>query len=124
MSVRIEHTADIISKVAEDQASMHTQLNTIHTNIATMNTANTLLSDTLRNKINALTTHVANLAALISKNFGDKCDPMIGQGIQQMQITHIHHNINDLGLPPGPLPSGTSPPNNTNVVSPGEGVTG
>ena len=58
MSSRIEHTTNIIGKVAEGQASIHTQLNTLHTNIATMNNDNTLLSDILNMKLpGAMRTH-------------------------------------------------------------------
>ena len=102
MSARIEHTTNIIGKVADGQAAIHTQLNTLHTNIATMNEANTLLSDNLHNKINALSTHVESLVQVMNSQFGARTDPSIQSAVQQMQITHTHNTINELGLPPSP----------------------
>ena len=124
MSARIEHTTNIIGKVAEGQASIHTQLNTLHTNIATMNNANTLLSDTLNNKMNALTTHVDSLVQLMNSQFGTIPDNTIHTAVQQMQITHTHNNINELGLPPSTFQRETLPPMSANSVLPGGGVPG
>ena len=102
MSARIEHTTNIIGKVADGQASIHTQLNTLHTNIATMNEANTLLSDNLHNKINALTTHVEPIVQVMNSQFGDRTDPSIHNAVRQIQITHTHNTINKIGFPPSP----------------------
>ena len=124
MSARIEHTTNIIGKVADGQASIHTQLNTLHTNIATMNNANTLLSDNLHNKINALTSHVDSLVQLMNSQFGTGTDAPIHQAVQQMQITHTHNTINGLGLPPSTSPRETLPPIGAHTVLPGGGVTG
>lgn len=82
MSTRIKHTTEIIGKVADGQASIHTYLNTLHKNIATMNIANTLLLDNLPNKINALTTHIEMIAALMNRQFSNNDDPIIDQGVQ------------------------------------------
>lgn len=56
--------------MAEVQSKLHTQLNSLHTNIASMNDANTLLSDTIHNKIETLTSHIASLEVIINKKIG------------------------------------------------------
>ena len=48
---RLECTTSLVSTIAAGQADLHTQLNTIHNNIAIMNNANITLSNTLHNKI-------------------------------------------------------------------------
>ena len=110
VSARIKHTITIIGKVAEHQATVHTQLDTFQTNIAMINNTNILLSvsDNLHNKINYLTNHVASLTNLIDKQLGVELDSAIDEGTQQMLIAYTHHNINDLDLLPGPLPSRNS----------------
>ena len=49
-STCLEQTTTIVNTVATGQANINTQLNTIHTNITTMNTANSILSDTMHKK--------------------------------------------------------------------------
>ena len=124
MSARIEHTTNIIGKVADGQAAIHTQLNTLHTNIATMNEANTLLSDNLHNKINALSTHVESLVQVMNSQFGARADPSIQSAVQQMQITHTHNPINELGLPPSPSQREALSLMGAQQVHHGEGATG
>ena len=97
-SSRLEQTTTIVSIVATGQADIYTQLNTIHSNIATMNESNSLLSDALNNKMETLTEHVASLTSIISEKFGGltHANPQV----QRTHITHTHNKINDIGLPP------------------------
>ena len=68
-STRLEQTTAIVNTVAAGQADIHTQLNTIHTNITKMNIANGILSDIMHNKIETLTEHVASLSVIITQKF-------------------------------------------------------
>ena len=122
VTTRLEQTTAIVSTVATGQAELHTQLNTIHTNIARMNTASSLLSDTLQRKMETLTEDVANLAYIISAKFGGLTDtPMADPTINR--ITHSQNTINDLGFPP-PLNARNSPTHTSTQVDNCGGVGG
>jgi len=120
-SIRLEQTTAIVNTVATGQADIHTQLNTIHTNITAMNTANSLLSDTLHNKMETLTDQVAGLASLISQQFGGPSQDQAH--IHRTLVTHTHNSINDLGLPP-PLNQRNSPTHNSTQMDISGGVSG
>ena len=96
-TIRLEQTTAIVNSVATGQADIHTQLNTIHTNITTMNTANSLLSDTLHNRMETLTEQVAGIASLISRKFGGPIQE--SNQVLRTQVTHTHNSINNIGLP-------------------------
>ena len=93
-TIRLEQTTAIVNTVATGQADIHTQLNTIHTNITTMHTANSILSDTLHNKMETLTDQVASLLSIISRNFGGPLQA--NDQVHRTHVTHTHNSINNL----------------------------
>ena len=79
-----------------------------------MNTANTLLSDTLHNKMETLTEHVAHLSSMFSQKFGGPT--LANNQLRRSHITHTHNSIHDLGLPP-PLDLRNSPTHNSTQMN-------
>ena len=100
---------------------IYTQLNTIRTNITTMDTANFLLSDTLHNRMETLTEQVAGIASLISRKFGGPIQE--SNQVHRTQVTHNHNSINNIGLPP-PLDLRNSPTHNSTQIDTSGGVGG
>lgn len=118
---QLEYIISIIGKVSYGQLAMYTQRKIAYTNITTMDTANTLLSDTLNNKIESLTNHVASRAPMISSKRGTPLDVTMTelQKIHNMQITHTHtqNSINNIGLLPQYINPNHSSPTHTHVSS-------
>ena len=86
-----------------------------------MHTANSILSDTLRNKMDTLTDQVASLSSSISQHFGSPIQANNKE--HRTLVTHTHNSINNLGLPP-PLDQRNSPTHNSTQMDTSGGVDG